>query len=126
MARAFGSPESGDRGWSSDPRLAPTHLLTDMGEHDISQVERLARRICKSLQGGLVAGDDQLLSLRNAGRRVQRRHDKAGAEDVAKAVELALSSGWLIEQNGNFSLTPAGLEVAKRSRVGRHKVRLIF
>jgi len=95
-----------------------------MGEHDMSRVARLARHICKSLQAGLVVEDGQLhRSILEAGRRLQRRDDQAQPEDIAGAVELALSCGWLREQNGSFSITPAGVHVAKRSRVGRHKVR---
>jgi hypothetical protein len=96
-----------------------------MGDHDISRVERLARQICKSLQAGRVVEEVQLhRSIADANRRLQRRREQADPESIRKAVALALSKGWLVEQDGRFSITPAGVEVSKRSRVGRHKVRL--
>ena len=101
-----------------------------MGDQDINRVERLARRICKSVPEGIALEGAELHRLINTdcrlGRvsRAWRQQMRAAAEDIPKAVDLALSSGWLVEEGGRFALTSAGAEVAKRSRVGRHKLRL--
>jgi hypothetical protein len=45
---------------------------------------------------------------------------------VPKAVKLALAKGWLVVKDGGYSITPAGVELGKRSRVGHRKARLSF
>ena len=104
-----------------------------MGEQDINRVERLARRICKSLQAvGAVDGFHLQRVIADADRRRGhlsqrwRQQIRAEAEDTSKTVELALSSGWLVEESGKFSITPTGIEIAKRSRVGHRKIRVDF
>jgi hypothetical protein len=43
--------------------------------------------------------------------------------DFEKAIELAVSRGWVMNRDGMMALTTAGFEVSKWSRWGRHRSR---
>jgi hypothetical protein len=94
---------------------------------NVDPVHRVALQICKALQSsaplsvtevqGLIAG-----SAAGPDTSVRWRSRRPREGDFDKALALALSSGWLCEQDGAFSLTPEGARIGRRSRVGHHKI----
>jgi hypothetical protein len=104
-----------------------------MADQNVTPVERIARQICKLLSSGTGATVQELRA-----RAVSRapephlvsakwRHRRQPREaDFDKAIELAVSSGWLVNREGMISLTPAGSQLGRRSRVGARRVRRAF
>jgi hypothetical protein len=101
-----------------------------MGDRNVNPVQRLARQLCKALPAGVVADMTLLRTLAkrevpqtlSAGWR-SRLQQEAG--DIDRAVALAISNGWLSATGGSFVLTSAGAQLAKRSRVGHRRQRLL-
>jgi hypothetical protein len=99
----------------------------------ISEAERLARWICKSLKPGdeVEAAEVHRLVAQIDGRRSHvsrtwRQQVPMEVEGVPEAVQLALSNGWLAEREGRLSITSSGAALARRSRAAPRKKRVSF
>jgi hypothetical protein len=102
---------------------------------EFSPVERLARRVCKALPNGravsrvvlesLVAQVNQAEQRATTSRKARRAltlHDG----DFDKALELAVSMGWVETTPDTCTLTSDGEQFARKSRVGVQRRRSVF
>jgi hypothetical protein len=106
------------------------HWGKAMAVYEVSPVERLARQICKDI-GACSVSTIELRS-RLAARRVasaaalRRNHWRLlKAADFDDALAHAQSSGWVVETEGCVCLTEAGSALARRSRVGVRRARVM-
>jgi hypothetical protein len=102
---------------------------------EVTPVERLARRLCKTLPQGqpisrrlletMLAEIDRVEWRRSHSARA-RRHLRRRDGDVDKAIDLAALMGWMRVTPEACMLTEAGALFARRTRIGVQRRRQIF
>jgi hypothetical protein len=102
-----------------------------MADRGVTPIERLARQVCK-----LLLREETALSLailqEQLGQGDPERHRVSGAwrrksgpkpGDFDKALALAVSNGWLLQDEQGARLTTEGAALARKSRAGRRRSR---
>jgi hypothetical protein len=103
-----------------------------MADRGVTPIERLARQVCKLLLREETVLSPAVLQDQLGEQAGQERHRVSGAwrrksgakpGDFDKALALAVSNGWLLQDEQGVRLTTEGAALARKSRAGRRRSR---
>ena len=108
--------------------------MSAMADHGVTSIERLTRQMCKLLLREKLVLSPAVLRDRLDEQADQepyrisgawRRKSGAKPGDFEKALVLAVSNGWLSQDDQGVRLTTEGAALARKSRAGRRRSRRV-